>query len=181
MRKIALVLVSMVMACAMMVPLTGCIKTDEQVIRDAVNNELKQIGDTKSDFWQNDLKEATKEFEDLGIDSQGLLIAWIDGYKYEIGAIKIDGNKATVEVTITCKPLLVALNAAGAEMLNDPNFKNITDEYELYSTLMDLAIAQLNSFSPVTTTITIPCTKIGNTWTEDVAAGSEYSRALLGS
>ena len=121
-----------------------------------------------------------KLFDPSIIDSQELIAAWIDGYKYEIGAIKIDGNKATVEVKITCKQFYVALNAAGAEMLNDPNIGDFTSDEELYAVLGDLTIAQLKNLSPVTTDITIPCTKINNTWSEDASAENEYARALLG-
>ena len=179
MKKVSLVVVTILTAFALAFALTGCGNSDEKAIRDGLNNQFKQFKDPKSNLWQKDMKDAITELEALGISSTDLINAWIEGFAAEVGTIKIDGNKATAEVKITCKQFFPAVDSATDKLLNDPNLMSMTDD-EMMKKFGDLIVSELKASKPVTTTLSIPCTKSGSTWTEAAGAEDEYNKALLG-
>ena len=179
MKKVTLVIVAILTACALAFALTGCGNSDEKAIRTGLENQFKQFKDPKSDLWQKDMKDAISELEGIGISSTDLVNAWIEGFAAEIGTITIDGNKATADVKITCKQFFPAVNAATDKLLSDPNLASMS-ESEMMKKFGELIISELKASKPVTTTLKIPCTKSGNTWTEAAGAEAEYNKALLG-
>ena len=176
MKKITLVALSVVLAFSMVFALAGCVKSDEQVIRDGLTDKLNQLKNPKSDFWQ---KEAKEKLSDLAIDPQQLVTAWTEGFDYKIGAIRIDGNRATIEITITCKQINPAIEAAQLKFRNDPTADSLS-ENERQKKYNELAVSELKAASLVTTTISVEYLKSGNTWSESYSSLNEYSRALVG-
>jgi len=179
MKKFSLVVVSIVMAFALAFSLVGCGNADEKAIRDGLTKEFNQFKDPKSNMWQVEMKSTLKELSDLGINTDNLVTAWVKDFSFKIGTIKIEGNKATAEVSITCKQFYPALEKATEKLFDDPNLNNMTDE-EAMKKWGELIVAELNSAKAVTTVISIPCTKAGNTWAEDAGAEAQYSKALMG-
>ena len=180
MKRVSLVVLSVLMAFAMMFATVGCGNSDEQVIKKGLTEELNQFKDPNSDVWQKDFKSALSEFEGYGINSQDLVSAWTDGFKFEIGTITVDGDKATAEVTITCKQFYPAVTAATNALTSDPSISNLSMD-EMMVKYTERVITELKQSSPASTTISISCTKVGNTWSVGLSSGSEVASALLGS
>jgi len=179
MKKFSLVAVSIVMAFALAFSLAGCGNADEKVIRDSLTKEFNQFKDPKSKMWKVDMKDNLKELSDLGVNTDDLIAAWVKDFSFKVGTIKIEGNKATAEVSITCKQLFPAIEKATEKLSNDPNLSNMSEKQAMKK-WGEQVIAELNSAKAVTTVISIPWTKTGNTWEEDAAAEAQYSKALMG-
>jgi hypothetical protein len=179
MKRIALVALSVVLAFSMIFALTGCIKGDEKVIKDAMTDQLNQLKNPNSDIWKKDMKSSLDSMSSLGIDAQQLVAAWTEGFDYKIGTITIDGNKATAELTITCKQINPAIDSAQLKYKSDAT-NNSLSESERAKKIGELIISELKAQTLTTTSITVEFTKSGNTWTESFGAMDEYSRALVG-
>ena len=179
MRKISLVVVSVLMVFALAFSLVGCGNADEKAIRDGLTKEFNQFKDPKSSLWQKDMKNELKELSKLGINTDDLINAWVKDFSFKVGTIKIDGNKATAEISITCRQFFPAFEAA-TEKLMQEDLSGFTTEAAVYKRYGELIVEELNKQKPVTTVVKIPCTKSGTTWSEGAGAEEEYARALLG-
>jgi len=179
MRKISLVVVSILMVFALAFSLTGCGNADERAIRKGLTDEFNKFKDPKSDLWQKEMKKELKELANYGINTDDLINAWVKNFSFKVGTIKIDGDKATAEVSITCRQFWPAFEAATARLLQE-DLASFPNEASVYKKYGELIVDELNKQTPVTTNIKIPCVKDGTTWTEAAGAEDEYSRALLG-
>ena len=179
MKKVVLVAMSVILACSMLFALAGCGNSDEKVIRNAMNEQLEAFKNPNSSQWQNDFKNELNELSNMGVDAQQLVAAWVEGFDYTVGDIKINGNNATVSITIKCKQLNPAVDSAVALLENDPALATMT-EAQIIKKYGEALISELKKTSPTTTVITVPCVKSGNTWSEGPGAENEYYRALLG-
>jgi hypothetical protein len=161
---------SITLAIAMAIALTGCGPSDESVIRNGLTDEFNRIKDPGSDAWSGLSGE-------LSADT---LAAWLEGFTFEIGEITIEGDSATVAVTITCKQLYPAVQNVRTSLQEDASLASMTND-EIKEKANKLYLDELNAARPVTTTVTIPCAKNDRTWivTESEARG--YTSAMLGS
>jgi len=180
MKKALLVIISVIMAFTMTAAVVGCGKSDEQVIRKGISDELNQFKDVKSDIWKDTMAGITDTLANSGGDPEALITSWMDGFDYKIGAISVDGDKATVELTITCKQLYPALKAAQNTATNTPGVENmsVTDIQALLITEMS---AELQNAIPVTSTVSVSYEKVNNEWSEVSGAEGEIVLALVGS
>jgi len=181
MKRFSLLFISVAMACVLAFSLTGCFffSNDSKVIKDGLSDALEQWKNYDSNLWQVEMKDALKEFESLGINSKDLVNAWIEGFDYKVGTVKINGNKATVEITITCKQFYPASAAADEKLSSVPGIETMTDA-QITKKYGELLIAELKAAKPVTTTFTTTCTKKDKIWNEDTSSEQNYIDALMG-
>jgi len=179
MRKISLIVVSVMMIFVLAFSLVGCGNPDEKAIRDGLTQEFNQFKDPKSNLWQKEMKKELKGLSDLGINVDDMITAWVKDLSFKVGTIKIDGNKATAEVSITCRQFYPAFEAATNRLMEE-DIESFANEAAVYKRYGELIVDELNKQKPVTTVINIPCKKDGNTWSDDKGAEEEYARALLG-
>jgi len=179
MKKVLMVVISVVAALTMMIMVAGCGKSDEQVIKDGISSELDQFKDVNSDQWQQNMSSLDSTLSGYGISSTDLVSSWVEGFDYQIGDVTIDGDTATVQVTITCKQLYPVMSAATQTLMNDPDVStmSVTD---LQTKVGTEIMKEFQNATPVTTTISVPCEKSGNSWTESAGAEAEYTKALYG-
>ena len=152
---------------------------DEQAVRDELTAELGRFKSPQFPLWQKDVKATIDALVDMGVNSQDLIATWTEGFSYHIDSITVNGATATAEVTITCKQYHPAANSAANLFLAVPNVGLMT-EGEMVAKLGELIYTELKAARPVTTKITIPCTKTGDTWTIGESAEYEYYKALFG-
>jgi hypothetical protein len=179
MKKIALVVLAAMMGLALLLPLTACLPNNEKVIRDALTTELDKFKDPDSDMWTALTQSGGDDYQSMGISIKDLATAWSSDFSYEIGEIKIDGNKATAEVTINCKQFYPATTKAVETLLADETLQDMTSE-EIEKKTGQVILDELTKSSLKTTKILTTFTLIGNVWTEDATTSTEYAKALLG-
>jgi hypothetical protein len=179
MKKIGFIVLGALMSCALAFALVGC-TSDEQAIRNGLTTELDQFKDPNSALWKEITNSSADDFADMGLDSQTLISAWTEGFSFEVGEITVTGNTAQAQVSITSKQLAAAMTAIQNMVPDDPSSAEQMTEAEITKKLGEEILNALNQSAPVTTEITIPCTKVGNEWSEDASATTEYARALLG-
>ena len=179
MKRIALILISIVLAGTMLSALAGCKRNDEQVIRDCISSEFDEVTKADSELWKIGLKTAVEALDTMGVPFQELFSVWTDGYKYEITSVKIDGDTAAVEVKVTCKQFNPAVAIAQDTIVHVPDVNNkpVDEVQALYGAEI---MSELTAAAPVTTTISITCTKADNTWSIEGDIFEDISQALLG-
>jgi hypothetical protein len=179
-KKVGVIILGALMACTLAFSLMGC-ANDEQVIRDGLTEDLNEFNDPNSLLWKELITSSGSDLSDIGLGSQDLISAWTEGFSFEVGEITVDGDKADVAITITCKQLGTAVTTATEKIMSESaSFENMTEE-EITKKMGETILDELKQSSPVTTDITIHCTKTGNEWNIDEDATSEYARALAGS
>ncbi|MDR0350727.1 MAG: hypothetical protein LBH64_04160 [Coriobacteriales bacterium] len=160
--------------------LIGCGPSSEQVIREGLSASLDEFEDTHSRQWQEMLESEGSSLESVGINPQELADTWTEGFSYAIDSIEISGDVATAEITITCKQLSQAVSAATDILTADSEALTELTVTELEQMTGETILEELRKSEPVTNTITITCTKNGNTWSQDAGAGAAYSSAFVG-
>jgi hypothetical protein len=179
MKRIGFIVLGVLMSCALAFALGGC-ANDETAIRNGLTTELDQFKDPDSALWKEITASSASEFADMGVESQDLINAWTEGFSFEVGEITVDGDTAQATISITSKQLASAMTAAQEALLSDMSSLEQMTEAEIQKKTGEVILDALKKSTPVTTEITVPCTKSGNQWSEDESATNEYARALLG-
>ena len=159
-RKIAIAgMMALVMALSL--SLVGCGKSDEEVLKEAISAEFESMK-RLDDKAMAELQAGTKgaDFSQFGMTADDFYKGWLTGFDYNVDGVVVDGNKADVSVTLTCKPMAGILEA--------------------YSVDGDMAAA-MKATRAETKSIVLPYTKSGNTWTPGVAYNDELMKVLMGS
>ncbi|MBE6468503.1 MAG: hypothetical protein E7001_00690 [Coriobacteriaceae bacterium] len=78
-------------------------------------------GEGNSDFAKEFEKGVGGDFESYGIDSKEFADAYLDGFDYKIGEIKVDekAGTAVAELSITMKPMMEMLNAFASRVIDE--------------------------------------------------------------
>lgn len=170
MKRLGSIALIALMGIIMMVALAGCGQNDEKVIRDSLTKHFDQLGNPSSDQWSGLMGEL----------SEDTLAVWLDGFAFEVNEIAIDGNSATITVTITCKQLYPAVQKAQLLLQEDTSLASMTTD-EIKQKANERYQEELSAAQPVTTEVTIPCTKNDNIWVVPDSGTREYTNAMLGS
>lgn len=108
-------------------------------------------------------------------------------FSYEVGEPSVDGETATVSVTITNTSLASALDAAGADFTAFTETQESEDTYAqggkaaLFSHLVDLVYAHLDANeAPTTTTVDLTLSKGDDGWALNVSGNEAFFSALYG-
>jgi hypothetical protein len=176
--KLALLAAVMV---AMVVTFTACGDNSEQVIKQGIEKELAEIKDPNSATIQ-DLSSEMGDFEELGISPDDFIKSWLTGYDYKIGAVKVDGKTATVDVDITIKQLGPVIDIFMEEvdkLIADPATGDLTEE-QLTEQLGKVFTEAIDDAVPTTTSIQLGCVLNGNTWEPAANVESTLTQALIG-
>jgi hypothetical protein len=156
------------MGLALVLAATGCKSNDESVIRNGVTDQFNQLKDSGSPTWSNVSRSLSSD----------AVTIWLDDYRFEIGAITVDGDTASVTVTVTNKQLYPTLASAQERLLSE-EASSLTDA-EFEQRAGDLILDELERAQPVTTEVVLACEKSDNTWSATGASMGEFMNALLG-
>ena len=125
------------LACALafVLALVGCSSgpTDADVIRQGIDEELSSIKSGDDELVSAVAEGAGEDLDQLGIDSAQFLSAYLDGFDYSIGDINVDGNTATVHLSVTCRSMngiVSDFESKFTEALTEAD--DVTDEDALY-------------------------------------------------
>ncbi|MCI7729954.1 hypothetical protein [Enorma burkinafasonensis] len=78
--------------------------TDEELILSDVYWYLGDPGEADGRILAALQESGDQSFTALGITMDQFLEAFLDGYDYEVGAVSVDGDTATVQLTLTVRP-----------------------------------------------------------------------------
>lgn len=179
-----------VLACAIMavalafgaVALSGCANEADQ-IKQQLAEELDQIKSLSEDALaeiEGQVDAETQEiFSEVGITTNDLMTAYLDGFDYSIGDVTVDGDTATAQVTLTAKTqadLTAAMNAA-VENIDYGELIASGDLTLIGTTIIDsLKATGPRQLDPITITLS----KVDGQWVDDGSAEEVVAAALLG-
>ena len=101
-----LALLVAIMMIAAACSLSGCLgsPSDEDAIRAKLTSELDSIKNL-DDSFVDEFSESINmsQLSVYGIDGVAFMKSYLDGFDYAIDSITVDGDRATAQITITCK------------------------------------------------------------------------------
>ena len=172
----------------------GCSSNnDEQVIRDGLTKEL--------DVFKNPTKESLAPYMDsldsgtmaqldaYGIDIVEFLQHALGKFDYEIGDIKVNGDKATAAIKVTNVDVSGVMNKAMQDIQTDPaiaaQVQDIVANGGTQKDAMKVVFGYLyDALDAATETVTtdteITLTKTGNTWDVDQDSMSDMLTGIYG-
>jgi len=158
--------------------------SDEQVIRDGITNELESIKQLDDDAMDQILGSAASgaDLEQYGITDEEFIRAWLSGFDYSVDDVTVNGNNATVDVTITCKSMsgiMVTFQNGITDFASGDEAATMTQD-ELDTQTGTILLDSANDTATQTTSISLPYVKNGNTWEPGAAFNTELSKALVG-
>ncbi len=103
-KKLALCIMSLILACGTVLGLAGCGQNNEEVIRESIASQLDAFKNA-DDSAMSEIAEMVENegLDRLGIDGMEFAAAVLDGFDYNIDSVEVDGNKAVATVTIASK------------------------------------------------------------------------------
>jgi len=94
--------------------------------------------------------------EQFGVKPEDLSRAWFDGFESSVGSMVVEGDIATVEVTITCKRLQPAVDKSLPAINDLMTGPNTTDDLNaLYEQSGKILLGNLQAEPLVTTVLTL--------------------------
>lgn len=168
-----------VLACAMAVftlaAATACAPNPEEMIREAITKEF----DTYKNMDDSVLQEIASSAEsqglgDLGIDNMEFANIVLDGFDYNIDDITVDGDHATVDMTIVSKSssdFEQKLSAAMETLQTSPEIATLSDE-EKMERIGQTVMESFQDIKIVDETVTIEYTYMNGTWTPTNSASA---------
>jgi hypothetical protein len=177
--RVALLLLAALLALATLVTLGACGKSDSEVIREGLTNDLGALKDATSKEFVALSSETQDMLSSQGVEIDDFTGIWLEGYDFTIGDIQINGSEAVARVDITVKQLGPVLDAVVAEIQSSDQ---AYDTLEAATAAIGQLLAErLAEAAPTTTTIEIPCTKTDNEWrVSDRMQDELLQQALLG-
>ena len=167
------ILVGLVAVCACMLSfaLTACGPSDEDQAKEALDAQLGQLVNPSDDTiakLSNEMSSAnSSSFSMLNMDSTAFVKSWLNGFSYELGDVKVDGNTATVNASITCKQLYVIMTSWSDTFESDALNQQFSSIDEVYSYAGKTFMDAIDGADPVTAQVTFTMEKDGGDWTYD--------------
>lgn len=122
-RRLAASICALAVALGCMCTLIGCGPSDEEMCKEAVDSTLSQFKNVDDELLDSVLDELPSSlqssYESVGLDFKAMFKSWLDGYDYKLDSLQIDGNKATANVTVTCKKLMPAMTQGADKATSD--------------------------------------------------------------
>lgn len=182
-RKAAVAVFAFVVACCCML-LSGCAENSEEAARNAVTSELDQIKNVDAEAIEQ-IAGGSTEFQALGaygITATDAYEAIFSDFDYQIEGVKVDGDKATVEVKFTSKDLSqfqTALVAAAQQATTDGSLNGLSQQ-QMNEKIGQLVIDTIKSLPTTQTdTVEFECVKKDGKWQLSDDAGQVLQEALF--
>jgi hypothetical protein len=180
-KRVGLLLLSLSLALGSLLALTACGNNSEKVIREALVTEMDSFKAADAAA----LGEVTSQMSDLktlGIDPDDFLKVWLEDFDYSIGAIKVDGDKATAEITITVKqlgPVLTTFQTELTKLAADDAFLDLTSAQQMTKS-GEVLMAAMQEQKTTTESFTMTYTLVNKTWTPDSSNEATIMNIFLG-
>lgn len=188
--RVMTAVLSCVMACGLLFAATGCGKTSEEaLIKSEVGTFLDVFKDPSLEKLQTYLDDEEVDFESIeeyGIDLDEFLKHSFGHFDYTINSVTIDGDTATVAVSLTNANMEAALEAAGNALTeSDQDFTEMLSAEDGMKQFMQYYFEEFYkqmdaSEDLVTTDAEIKLNKVDGTWTLDETDIQKVYAAMYG-
>ena len=157
--------------------LVGCMPNDKEIISKSLDNTFAKMKSLDAEFVNSiENSPSGSDMTELGINSAEFLSAFLEGMSYEIGEIKVDGNTATAQLSVTSKrmsEIITNFDTSSLSYIESVPISNLSDE-ELQTDLTDILFSETKNTLPVTSNHTLDFELSENIW-----ALTESSQKLL--
>lgn len=178
------------LAAGLAIGLSGCGKSnDEELIRTSVTEVMEVFKNPTEEnlkqFVDSDTVDTT-ELDKYDIDIYEFLGHCFKHFSYEIGEVKVDGDKATVDVTLTNANVSKAMeNATNKVMGNIDQYTDMLSaedgQKEFMKVFFDEIYAELDATDDlVTSNETLSLTKTDGEWDVDKTSLDSVVSAMYG-
>lgn len=182
-KKIALVGLSATLLSFGALTITGCGKSDEEVVREGVARELDQIKNMDPEFIESIAADSLgNQFEAYGIDTTEFMRTYFAGFDYTIDNVTVDGDTAVATVTLTCKSfteIYTAITDKATELSTNSDIGNMSEDEVnqlIGTTIMD-AVGSVTATQTAPVDLTFQLN--GNTWEPTASCLSALENALF--
>lgn len=163
--------------------------SDERNVRDAVTRMLDAIKNPSREGMEpylSNLDSNTKaQLDAYGIDMYDFIEHIFKHFDYAIDDVQIDGNNATVKLTITNADLMRALMSGSRELqsLDQDTLQQLSNDGEkaIMQKYMELFYASIDDEENLTTTESeLKLVKSGGVWKVDESSAKSFSHSMYG-
>jgi len=181
-RRLKIVMVA-VLAAILGMTIVGCSgKSSEDVIREGVTQQLEEVKDFDDETIKSLSSATAVDLSEWGIDIEEFCRTWLSDYDYKVEDVVVDGDDATVKVSITNKSLGDALTTWFDDLTErsaDEAIAAMSDEerYELVGSSLMEAIKAAPS---KTNSVELPYKLENNVWTPGTGFETLLTDAFIG-
>ena len=192
-KRIFALAIAALLALGTAFAISGCGSDNtEQLIRDGIDSDLSLFKNPTKENLEAFVDESNAsqlaQLEAYGIDIYEFLGHALGKFDYQIGDIKIDGNTATADITVTNIDVSAVVNDAIESAQSDPDVAKkleevaeTGDQAAVMKVVMDYVYSELDAATETITTDTqITLTKNGDTWTVDEEGMSDFLVGVYG-
>lgn len=165
-----------------LVALPGCGSSDDELITENLTTQLNALKNVDDNVVDEVASAAEDEFGSIGLDATDYVKSLLDGFDYTIGKITVDGETASVDLSVTAKSLSDIQSQFMTEYTNQLNAidgTSIADDSTLYQMAGDALMSAIDAAEPKTVDCTIEYSKDddGN-WTPNDPVGTTIYAAI---
>ena len=112
-RILTVPLVAIVAVCMVLLSACSSGPTAEELIKEDLAAQFDEVKKSDSDFLKGIESASGDSFEQLGVDTGEFAKAYLDGFDYKIGSVKVNEGKGTAKATVsvTCKSMAQIIDA----------------------------------------------------------------------
>lgn len=181
-RILTVPLVAIVAVCMVLLSACSSGPTAEELIKEDLAAQFDEVKKSDSDFLKGIESASGDSFEQLGVDTGEFAKAYLDGFDYKIGSVKVNEGKGTAKATVsvTCKSMAQIIDAFTAAVDAETDSMTSMSEDEIYKRCGALMMQATKDTKPKKTkcTFTYKLNK-DNAWEADDSATDEMIDAML--
>ncbi len=159
------------LGCAVLLAGCGGPSAEELIREDVVSffdTFVHQEGESYDEFVES--FRASAGLDEIGVDDDEFLDSYLDGFAYNIDDLTVDGDTATVTITLNCKKMedtLVLIEEKTAALYEDPEqLQDMTDD-EINAMIGEMILTSLDETELSETTFSVTYTKLEEGWSID--------------
>lgn len=186
--------VALALAVCLVIPLglSAC-ANEEQAIKSTLSQEFDALKDPTNEnlkkYLGDDIDSDAnfQQLSDYGIDPYDFLGHLFKHFDYKIGEVKVDGNTATVQVTLTNVDVAKIVKGASDEYMSSKSQEELLDLYAqggenaIMQDVFKAVYEKLDSATDTKSTdVTLKLTKSDNEWSLDSQSEDDLVNAAFG-
>ena len=164
--------------------LAGCGPSNEEVIRQAVTEELESVKALDPTLLDQMTSNAgLEQLEAYGIDSREFVSSYLAGFDYRVDDVTVDGETAQATIVLTCKSFsafAAGFTEAVTALSTDESIPNMSEE-EVNQLIGQAVMDTLASIQPTETApLTLGYELKDSVWTPTAEAEQAITNAMFG-
>lgn len=159
---------ALMLGCSLV--LAGCGgASPEELIRKDVTTFFDTLAHQEGEYYDEFAESfsASAGMDEIGIDDEEFLNAYLDGFAYTIDDVTVDGDTATVDVTLNCKKLentLAIVETKATELYSDPTQLEGKTDDEIDAMIGEMIMAAVGETELSETSFSVTYTKTDEGW-----------------